>query len=675
MKSLAFVTVVTGMLILNQTVLGGEATTVCRVRVCSDNVPDVSSVDDLVKAVTKTGMSDAEKCLAVWDAYWRLRFPDAGAYAMLHGAPVNDPIIALTSFGNTICEQDATYTSALWAAMGYDVRFWQIVGHTVSEVFYNGRWHLLDGATGLYFCLEDNKTVAGVEDLAKWMPYDERCSNFGKTAKEKVDKEPGHLCLRHCPVCTDLERLKEHGYDLYGDKKIGPDKNNNEVQKIDEYEAGHYVNLTLRKGETWRACWGPLGTEEDYWVPSSGGKRVSDMWDLGKRYTEQRGGGQTNWGPRPLSFTIQKDTAYANGELLTRFDKTRFNKDLFEDCANAAFLQTGSALIGPKVPSQACSAVMRVDLPYVITGAWLNLSAEKPGKNDALQVEVSTDGGLTWKKVHDVTVAGHSENTIRLYPAVAGTFGYLVRFTISGSKGTGIGAIELRTVTMLNPFALPRLKAGENKITVDIGEQTATTFFYPNLGDAGSTKSFDESKGVRVDSSSGWQRGYHADSGGAALMKKIHAPGTVKRLVWGGRFRDSTKPVMEYSADGKTWSKQAWTWKYTLPPEKAWEGNAYPMMLETTPITQAVQDVFVRYSFGAPGFIATMLRVGCDYVPPGADEQKPPAVELTYSYKDAPGGQSVVSRFRVTGRKKEFTITVKGQQPVMEWYSLSVAEK
>src|SRR5262249_47334111 len=39
--------------------------------------------------------------------------------------------------------------------------------HCISQVFYDGRWHLLDGDMGPFYLLRDNRTIAGEQDLAR----------------------------------------------------------------------------------------------------------------------------------------------------------------------------------------------------------------------------------------------------------------------------------------------------------------------------------------------------------------------------------------------------------------------------------------------------------------------------------------------------------------------------
>ena len=45
---------------------------------------------------------------------------------------------------------------------GFKVRPARVVGHCISQVFYDDRWNLLDGDMGPFYLLRDNVTLACV---------------------------------------------------------------------------------------------------------------------------------------------------------------------------------------------------------------------------------------------------------------------------------------------------------------------------------------------------------------------------------------------------------------------------------------------------------------------------------------------------------------------------------
>ncbi len=644
----------------------------CNIKLLTDLVPDMSSVEEIIKNHTRPGMTAQEKCLAVWDVYWRHRFPNAGSYAVEHGHPVYDPVLLLNSYGRTICQQDAALTCALWAALGYDVRFWQIVGHTVSEVSYGGRWHQIDGAGGLYFYLEDNRTIAGVEDLEKWMNYDERCSSWGKFGTTRVPNEPGHLCLRHCPVCTDMGRLKQHGHKLYGDKDLGGSKHNNDVQKFDEYEAGHRMNITVRRGEVFTRYWHPLGETEDYWRPASNKKKPIDRWGFGQRWTLQKGGGLTTWKKHRLPFDIRKDAAYANGELITELDLKTGDLSLIERKQGIAYKRNSSPRLTPRTTGAVAEFIVRVETSYVVTGAWVEGSFVRKKDGDVIEIELAPAWGQGWKKVWTAEKKGTFQESIRLYPHVAAGFGFLVklRMRASSSRSCGLDAFRIRTIMEVNPFSLPALHLGRNEVRFETGKQLATLRVWPDLSRSDYKEPAASARGTS-NTRSRWHKGLDA-GGGAELVYRVAPPGEIRSFDWGGRFRRDARAEMSYSADGRSWTRQPWTYRYTRKNDEAWSRNPYMAIHERTErLPRGLKQAFFKYAFRGSGYALTSLLINVDYVPPGAGTKAAP-VEVGYCWEEHPGGEKVFRQ--VLRSPAKFMLNVGGsQQPTMKWVSLRVA--
>ena len=64
----------------------------------------------------------------------------------------------------------ATIPSALagqWRKAGLKVAPAHLVGHCVTQVFYDNAWHLMDGDMHSIYLLRDNETVAGEQDLVR----------------------------------------------------------------------------------------------------------------------------------------------------------------------------------------------------------------------------------------------------------------------------------------------------------------------------------------------------------------------------------------------------------------------------------------------------------------------------------------------------------------------------
>ncbi|MEO8129519.1 MAG: hypothetical protein ABI822_20640 [Bryobacteraceae bacterium] len=98
----------------------------------------------------------------------------------------------------------------------------------------------------------------------------------------------------------------------------------------------------------------------------------------------------------------------------------------------------------------ALQDVYQIPSPYVI------IDAKFRADGDPVTAETSTDGGRTWTK-------GTS--------AVAGSYGYLIRFQPLGAK---ISSLILTTRFQLNPRTLPELTPGNNELQYSSGSEKRT---------------------------------------------------------------------------------------------------------------------------------------------------------------------------------------------------------
>src|SRR5262249_20926034 len=70
-------------------------------------------------------------------------------------------------YGYNTCGNDSICLAGLWRKAGLTVAPARLVGHCVSQVFYEGGWHLMDGDMHSIYLLRDNQTVAGEQDLGR----------------------------------------------------------------------------------------------------------------------------------------------------------------------------------------------------------------------------------------------------------------------------------------------------------------------------------------------------------------------------------------------------------------------------------------------------------------------------------------------------------------------------
>jgi len=125
---------------------------VSHVKVLSDKVPDVSSMQAWKESFIRDGMSGREKALAIFKTKVMFAYQDSPPREYLQEAAcVHDPIKTFNVYGYGMCCCASSNIEALARYVGLDARGWAINAHSVSEVYWNDTWHLLDSSLINYF--------------------------------------------------------------------------------------------------------------------------------------------------------------------------------------------------------------------------------------------------------------------------------------------------------------------------------------------------------------------------------------------------------------------------------------------------------------------------------------------------------------------------------------------
>lgn len=76
----------------------------------------------------------------------------------------HSPVIMINSLGFGQCDDYATVLALLWKKLGYKSRIWTLGGHTVPEVYVDGKWKMFDASYEVYYRNETGE-IAGVKEL------------------------------------------------------------------------------------------------------------------------------------------------------------------------------------------------------------------------------------------------------------------------------------------------------------------------------------------------------------------------------------------------------------------------------------------------------------------------------------------------------------------------------
>ena len=121
-----------------------------------------ASIEIVARAI-EPGMTDREKARALWWQEVQHRF---------HLEGDNDELLRSREGLQCLWIQHVRQRFHLpWPASGArracKVAPARLVGHCVTQVFYDGAWHLMDGDMHSIYLLRDNETVAGEQDLVR----------------------------------------------------------------------------------------------------------------------------------------------------------------------------------------------------------------------------------------------------------------------------------------------------------------------------------------------------------------------------------------------------------------------------------------------------------------------------------------------------------------------------
>lgn len=391
-----------------------------------------------------------EKAEAIWRFFLTDgRFVEPGFWYHIAGwayeeplGEVLDPIKLLNSYGFGLCYHIAPLLEAVFEAGGFeDARVWFLTGHTVTEVFYDGKYHYFDSDMMGYNPVGSGplkeRPVASVHDIEENGDI-----ILGKlTGREHLDPvnvdAPWYPADVHAHAVGDLTALFTT-------------KNNNWVYPFKRYRKGHTMDFTLRPGERIIRYFKPE-SKDSYYLPYS-----------------FSGIGWQEFPKELAEFHIRTE------------DGPRSQKD-------ARLWGTGNIEYRPPLTGNNSALIFDMPCPYVIFNARYAMNVQLPAANNSLTIESSVDDGHTWIK--DAALHGPFRGAWNTGPAVimrsehgkltgiSGTYGYKVRITSQGiAPAQAIRDLLLTTDFQANPRTLPELTPGKNVLQYQATGQNRVEF-------------------------------------------------------------------------------------------------------------------------------------------------------------------------------------------------------
>lgn len=186
----------------------------------------------ILREATAGCETDEEKAFGIWSWILYKRFQrEPQDRTALH------PVRAMNGYGYGICGHSAAWMKCLLTAAGIPARVWEISGHTVSEAYWGGAWHMLDANVKVFYLDRDNRTVASLATLErdKWLI--ERTIHPRDPWLRGLDP-PGRNSEFVNYLITARDNWENHGYD-------------------GEWRQPYTMAMTLKPGETLVRWWTP----------------------------------------------------------------------------------------------------------------------------------------------------------------------------------------------------------------------------------------------------------------------------------------------------------------------------------------------------------------------------------------------------------------------------------
>ncbi|MCC6444312.1 MAG: hypothetical protein IT210_12775 [Armatimonadetes bacterium] len=587
---------------------------VCNLKVVTDASPDYSDMQSMIRSIASRWESDRDRCWAVF--YWNHIARRQTTPMHLHGLELADPIRQFNDYGYTMCSTISGINCAIWHHMGLKAKYWDITRHTVSEVFYDGGWHLYDNSLSALYTLCDGKTIAGVEDIGK----------AGACEASGGREEPGHIAKYHCLTATspngfltgaDCARDLDQAYRCFNPGGL------KYRAYFYDWDFGHRYILNLKENESYTRFYHSMGKSGEFYVPN-----VSE--ESGK-------------GTDPENrFRIR-----GNGVWVFKPD---LSPSRYRQALHSARLIVPASPAGlrPAKAGTAGEAVFKVQSANVTTGQVIKAAFALKSSQDEARILVSATNGLRWKPVFRATGPRNAPAEILLRDEVNGAYEVLIKVVLKARAApahAALKSLQAQTLTMLNAKTQPKLNLGKNTVYVGAGDRTESTVFWPELqGDHYKELIVEEKNIASTPRHPGYQGAIYPARAkqDAYLVYRLDAPGEIVRLTYGGRFYNrapGSRIELLYSLNGgKKWVK---SWSLTQT-EMPWDVIRY----ETVKIPAGHRFVWVKYLMNTPapepsGCSLYAVRMEADYRPASAAFRP---IEVTFNWAEPQKNRTLVER-------------------------------
>lgn len=433
---------------------------VSHVKVLSDKVEDVSSLEAWKKTYIREGMSDQEKLLAIWKTVVKYRHQTDPPNEWIQDN-VHDVFKTIHVYGYGMCCCASSHVESLARYLGLPARGLGINLHSVPEVYYDEAWHTVDGSLMNYFLKPDGK-IASVADLKKavldWHQQNpDYRGNDGKlrqfAANDGWKKGPALLASTGAQF---WDKSGINGAGWHGWPSAMQEYDCKEFVFDYGGSMGYELNVQLRPGERLTRNWFNKGLH----VNQLEGGDQAILKDTSSLATCRKLGDVAPG--RIGNGTLEYDLSLADGQfrsgalvvenLATRFEDRKSPSVHVQDAARPGVL------------------VIRMPSSYVYLTGEVNLQSVV-APSGAIVVSYSDNHGLDWTEVARVQQSGKTR--IDLTKRCHRRYDYRLKIELTGA-GTGLDLLRVFHDIQHSQAPLPALLEGDNTITFTAGPHEGT---------------------------------------------------------------------------------------------------------------------------------------------------------------------------------------------------------
>ena len=642
---------------------------VSHIKVLSDKVPDVSSVEAWKKAFITDQMTDQDKALAIWKSNGMFVYQDIPPVEHLHEGCVHDPIKSFNVYGYGMCCCASARVEALGRYLGMEARGWGLTGHSVPELKWDGSWHLLDASLLNYFTKDDGK-IASVEEISAAVQgylkeHPELKANNGKLSTfQQQDawtgwkKGPGLLANCRFYGADGWWPARTHGWfsTMQEFDGTGGGADGKAFNYEYAYSMGYQVNIQLRPGERLIRNWSNTGMHINGQTGKGGepgSLKPHDFLANARKFNNEL---EPKWPDvttsRVGSGIYEYDLPLSDGSFalgMLRVDNIASKAD--DNAAPAIHLKDAGK-----------QGILEFEMPssYVYLTGKVAVNATV-GDGGNVRFFLSDNNGLDWTDVATIDKSG--QQTLDVSKQTLSRYTYRMRVILAG-KGTGLDALKVTHDVQCSQRALPALAAGGNTITFSAGPSEGTvtiegTSYGENKKNGGLLLTDFNPTLDKVAN-----QYFQAQGDGATVTFPISTPADMKRLRFGAHYRlrdqrDAWEASVSFDG-GKTFKVVD---KQTGP----YQGICKSMTV--TDIPANTKEAQVRWTATVRNTTCLFLaRIDADYAQPAGGFRP---VQVTYLWEEGGIEQKDVH----VARTPEDTWKIKcAGKPTMKSITLELAK-